>query len=211
MVRGALSADITESQMHCVRGMARRQISFTVWPCPQMATAVEEPYSTILCVHSLLEHTDLTLMLDGEALYGACLRIDCLVGSWISTLNVHRLQSAARSDHLSRAHSALTSPSSRRIGLPYCASFLPSSYAPIIAAEKAIEEERGASIIPPLPNPATVRAARCILRPDDHANRPRPFGNGGIDKEEKNWSMGTWGLHKSRVRPKYTVQQIIAL
>ena len=40
----------------------KSKISFTVWSCPQVATAVVEPYNTVLCVHSLLEHTDVTIM-----------------------------------------------------------------------------------------------------------------------------------------------------
>ena len=36
----------------------KSKLSFTVWACPQVATAVVEPYNTVLCVHSLLEHTD---------------------------------------------------------------------------------------------------------------------------------------------------------
>eukprot|EP00913_Durusdinium_trenchii_P002027 g1873.t1 len=45
-----------------------------VWCCPQVATAVVEPYNTVLCVHSLLEHTDVTIMYDNEALYDICRR-----------------------------------------------------------------------------------------------------------------------------------------
>ena len=33
-----------------------------------------EPYNTVLCVHSLLEHTDVTIMYDNEALYDICFR-----------------------------------------------------------------------------------------------------------------------------------------
>merc|ERR1712194_948366 len=50
------------------------KISFTVWSCPQVATAVVEPYNTVLCVHSLLEHTDVTNQVDNEALYDICRR-----------------------------------------------------------------------------------------------------------------------------------------
>merc|ERR1719324_1179539 len=50
----------------------KSKLSFTVWSCPQVATAVVEPYNTVLCVHSLLEHTDVTIMLDNEALYDIC-------------------------------------------------------------------------------------------------------------------------------------------
>ena len=81
-----------------------------MWCCPQVATAVVEPYNTatsqwfmysifwsrgcvfgilcprqtakilahspkkVLCVHSLLEHTDVTIMYDNEALYDICRR-----------------------------------------------------------------------------------------------------------------------------------------
>ena len=44
----------------------KSKISFTVWCCPQVATAVVEPYNTVLCVHSLLEHTDVTNMVVGK-------------------------------------------------------------------------------------------------------------------------------------------------
>ena len=88
----------------------KSKISFTVWCCPQVATAVVEPYNTatsqwfmypiflsrgcaflafykdkqpvllptvpkkVLCVHSLLEHTDVTIMYDNEALNDICRR-----------------------------------------------------------------------------------------------------------------------------------------
>ena len=47
----------------------KSKLSFAVWSCPQVATAVVEPYNTVLCVHSLLEHTDVTNLVDNEALY----------------------------------------------------------------------------------------------------------------------------------------------
>merc|ERR1711939_96345 len=52
----------------------KSKLSFTVWSCPQVATAVVEPYNTVLCVHSLLEHTDVAVMLDNEAIYDICRR-----------------------------------------------------------------------------------------------------------------------------------------
>jgi len=52
----------------------KSKISFTVWACPQISTAVVEPYNTVLAVHSLLEHTDVTIMYDNEALYDICRR-----------------------------------------------------------------------------------------------------------------------------------------
>ena len=47
----------------------KSKLSFTIWPCPQVSTAVVEPYNCVLAVHSLLEHTDVTNQVDNEALY----------------------------------------------------------------------------------------------------------------------------------------------
>lgn len=44
----------------------KSKISFTIWTCPQVSTAVVEPYNCVLCVHSLLEHTDVTNQCDNE-------------------------------------------------------------------------------------------------------------------------------------------------
>merc|ERR1712100_841804 len=74
-------AEITGSGLGClmlerlsVDYGKKSKISFTVWSCPQVATAVVEPYNTVLCVHSLLEHTDVTKLVDNEAMYDICRR-----------------------------------------------------------------------------------------------------------------------------------------
>jgi len=43
--------------------------SFTIYPSPQVSTAVVEPYNSVLSTHSLLEHTDVAVMLDSKAIY----------------------------------------------------------------------------------------------------------------------------------------------
>lgn len=40
----------------------------------QVSTAVVEPYNSVLSTHSLLEHTDVSVMLDNEAVYDICRR-----------------------------------------------------------------------------------------------------------------------------------------
>ena len=42
--------------------------------CLQVSTAVVEPYNSVLSTHSLLEHTDVAVMLDNEAVYDICRR-----------------------------------------------------------------------------------------------------------------------------------------
>jgi tubulin alpha len=39
-----------------------------------VSTAVVEPYNSVLSTHSLLEHTDVSVMLDNEAVYDICRR-----------------------------------------------------------------------------------------------------------------------------------------
>merc|ERR1712025_758799 len=52
----------------------KSKLGFTVYPSPQISTAVVEPYNSVLSTHSLLEHTDVAVMLDNEAIYDICRR-----------------------------------------------------------------------------------------------------------------------------------------
>ena len=42
--------------------------------CFQVATAVVEPYNSILTTHTTLEHSDCAFMVDNEAIYDICRR-----------------------------------------------------------------------------------------------------------------------------------------
>ena len=41
---------------------------------PQVATAVVEPYNSVLTTHTTLEHSDCAFMVDNEAIYDICRR-----------------------------------------------------------------------------------------------------------------------------------------
>jgi len=45
------------------------KLNFSITPAPQIASAVVEPYNSVLSTHSLLEHCDVTFVFDNEALY----------------------------------------------------------------------------------------------------------------------------------------------
>jgi len=45
------------------------KMDFCIYPSPQVSTAVVEPYNSVLSTHGLLEHTDVSFMLDNEAVY----------------------------------------------------------------------------------------------------------------------------------------------
>merc|ERR1712166_1565959 len=52
----------------------KSKLGFVVYPSPQVSTAVVEPYNSVLSTHSLLEHTDVAVILDNEAIYDICRR-----------------------------------------------------------------------------------------------------------------------------------------
>ena len=49
-------------------------MDFAIYPSPQLSTATVEPYNAILSTHALLEHADVCVMLDNEAIYDICRR-----------------------------------------------------------------------------------------------------------------------------------------
>ncbi|XP_033980146.1 LOW QUALITY PROTEIN: putative tubulin-like protein alpha-4B [Trematomus bernacchii] len=52
----------------------KSKLEFSVYPAPQVSTAVVEPYNTILTTHTTLEHSDCAFMVDNEAIYDICCR-----------------------------------------------------------------------------------------------------------------------------------------
>ncbi|NXK21752.1 TBA1C protein, partial [Arenaria interpres] len=52
----------------------KSKLEFSVYPAPQVSTAVVEPYNSILTTHTTLEHSDCSFMVDNEAIYDICNR-----------------------------------------------------------------------------------------------------------------------------------------
>merc|ERR1712109_203736 len=50
----------------------RSKIGFEIYPSPTISTCIVEPYNGLLSTHWLLDHTDVSLILDNEALYKIC-------------------------------------------------------------------------------------------------------------------------------------------
>uniref|UniRef100_A0A8C0I654 Tubulin alpha chain n=1 Tax=Balaenoptera musculus TaxID=9771 RepID=A0A8C0I654_BALMU len=46
----------------------KSKLEFSIYPAPQVSTAVVEPYSSILTAHTTLEHSDCPFMVDNEAI-----------------------------------------------------------------------------------------------------------------------------------------------
>merc|ERR1711988_1968692 len=116
----------------------KSKLGFCVYPSPQVSTAVVEPYNAVLATHSLLEHTDVAVMLDNEALYDICRRcldierptytnLNRLIGQVISSLTASlRFDGALNVD--------LTEFQTNLVPYPRI-HFMVSSYAPVICRE----------------------------------------------------------------------------
>jgi len=120
------------------------KLGFTVYPSPQVSTAVVEPYNSVLSTHSLLEHTDVSVMLDNEAIYDICRRslglekptytnLNRLIAQVISSLTASLRFDGALNVDINEFQTNL---------VPYPRiHFMLSSYAPVISSSKINHEQ----------------------------------------------------------------------
>ncbi|KAK5940465.1 alpha-tubulin [Knufia obscura] len=52
----------------------KSKLEFAVYPAPQVASSVVEPYNAVLSTHSTIEHADCSFLVDNEAVYDICKR-----------------------------------------------------------------------------------------------------------------------------------------
>jgi tubulin alpha len=52
----------------------KSKLGFEVYPSPTISTCVVEPYNALLSTHWLLDHTEVSLLLDNEAIYEICMK-----------------------------------------------------------------------------------------------------------------------------------------
>jgi len=67
----------------------KSKIGFEIYPAPSISTCIVEPYNGLLSTHWLLDHTEVSLVLDNEAMYNICqekLKIDKVQYSHLNTL-----------------------------------------------------------------------------------------------------------------------------
>ncbi|KAH0474990.1 MAG: hypothetical protein KVP17_004064 [Porospora cf. gigantea B] len=116
---------------------------FSTWPSPQMATAVVEPYNAVLCTRALLYNSEVSVVLDNEAIYDICQKklsierpdyskLNSLVAQVISSITTSLRYPGALNMDINEFQTNL---------VPYPRiHFMLSSYAPIISAKKAAHE-----------------------------------------------------------------------
>mmetsp|Transcript_26554 Transcript_26554/g.63016 ORF Transcript_26554/g.63016 Transcript_26554/m.63016 type:complete len:404 (-) Transcript_26554:226-1437(-) len=122
----------------------KSKFGFSVYPSPQISTAVVEPYNSVLATHSLLEHTDVVVVLDNEAIYEICQRSLNIERPTYSNLNrliaqvISSITASLRFDGALNVD--ITEFQTNLVPYPRI-HFMLSSYSPLISSEKATHEQ----------------------------------------------------------------------
>jgi len=119
------------------------KLGFSLFPAPRVTPSVVAPYNALLTTHGLLEHTNVNVVLDNEAIYDICRnKLDVKKPSYV---NLNRLIAQV----ISSLTASLRFDGSLNIDItefqtnlvPYPRiHFMLSSYAPIVSSSKAYHE-----------------------------------------------------------------------
>jgi len=121
----------------------KSKIGFEVYPAPNLSTCIVEPYNAMLSTHWLLDHTEVSLMLDNEAIYAICQKQLDIDRPSYSDLNiiiskvVSSMSAALRFD--GEANVDLGEFQTNLVPFPRL-HFMTTALAPVISKKKASHE-----------------------------------------------------------------------
>merc|ERR1712156_608024 len=122
----------------------KSKLAFSIYPAPQIATAIVEPYNAILHTHTTLEHVDVSFLVDNQAIYDLCkskldverpsyYNLNRLIAQIISSITASLRFDGALNVDLNEFQTNL---------VPYPRIHFPmATYNPVMSADKAYHEK----------------------------------------------------------------------